>query len=94
MSNEHMDVSVTSRQTISLPLVLQSVAMLASLAAVYANGVANDRELATKFESQQQQIAQLQSDSRTLKNDLRMDLKEIKDELRELRNEYNSAKRK
>lgn len=86
MSDEHMDVNVTQRQTLSLPLILQSLVMLGGLAAVYANGVANDREIATKYEAQQSQISQLQADSRTFKNDLRTDLREIKDEVRELRN--------
>ena len=93
MSQEHMDVSVTQRQTLSMPLVLQTLGMLAALAGVFANGVANDREIAAKYESQQAQIGQLQADSRTFKNDLRMDLKEIKDEVRELRNTLNDKRK-
>lgn len=93
MKQEHMDVSVTQRQTLSLPLILQTLVMLGSLAAVFANGVANDREIAAKYEAQQSQISQLQADNRTFKNDLRTDLKEIRDEVRELRNSLTERRK-
>jgi hypothetical protein len=93
MSNEHTEVSVTSKQSLSLPLLLSFVVSLSGLGGVYATGVANDRELATKWESQQREIDQLQQDNRSFKSDLRVDLREIKDEIREMRVEINEKKR-
>lgn len=93
-TQEHMDVSVTQRQTLSMPLILQSIAMLGALAGIYANTVANDRELTAKLVAQQERISTLELDSRAFKSDLRSDLKEIKDELRQLRDEVKSGQRK
>ena len=92
MGNEHIDVSM--RQTFSIPLVLTMLGMAGSVAAVYANQVATDRELQTRLHAQSQVIETLQADNRAIKSDLRADLREIKDELRELRNEVNGQRRK
>lgn len=92
--HEHIDVSMVNKQAVSLPLILQALVMLGGLAAIYATGVANDRELNAKHEALGKRVEMLEADSRSFKSDLRTDLREIKDELRELRSEMSAKPHK
>lgn len=91
---EHIDVSMTQRQAISLPLILQTAALLAGLAGIYATGVANDRELTAKHDALEKRVEMMEADSRSLKSDLRSDLKEIKTEVQQMRQEMSEYRRR
>ena len=91
-SQEHLDVSIVSKQAVTPSLVLQWLVAVCGLAGVYATGVANDRELTTKIAAQQAQIDLLRSDATGYRTDLRSDIREIKDEIRELRSRFDQKK--
>ena len=78
-----MDVSVSTKQSMSAPVVLQAVVLFGCLAANYATMVANDREHAARLDQMRTDITRVERDTKDLKVEILGELREIRAELRD-----------
>jgi predicted histidine transporter YuiF (NhaC family) len=81
--DKHMDVNVSTKQVMSLPVVLQLAGMLGAIAVTYSTMVANDREHATAIEQLKRDVARIEKDTKDLKVEILGELREIRNDLRE-----------
>lgn len=80
-----MDVEVKTSTSFTWPVILQALAMLGVMAAIYASMVSTDKELSTRLAQVTDDVRRVEREAKDLRSDIRADLGEIKSELRELR---------
>lgn len=79
----HVDVSVNTKQAMTLPVLLQLVTLLSAVAVTYSTMTANDREHSLAIAQLQRDLARVEKDAKDLKVDILTELREIRTELRE-----------